>query len=243
MSTQELLQKIGFSKNETDVYLASLELGLSSAQDIAKKANIKRTTTYSVLDYLVQRGILAKTKVKGKTRFLVEPPEKLHSIITNLQEQFTKLLPELEAIYNVKPTKPKITFYEGREAIQNVYDDTLREKPDEILEWNTNKYFERFPKEHNYIQKRIELNIKARRMANRGSIWDKRHKSKDKKELSETIILPKENFNPEIEVNIYNNKIAFLNYAEEMSVIIESKAIADAMRQIYELSWIGAKTI
>jgi hypothetical protein len=48
-------------------------------------------------------------------------------------------------------------------------------------------------------------------------------------------------FNPKIEVNIYNNKIAFMNYAENMSVIIESKPIADAMRQAYELSWLGAK--
>jgi len=61
------------------------------------------------------------------------------------------------------------------------------------------------------------------------------------KELSETLILPKEIFDPQIEVNIYNNKVAFLNYAENMSVIIESKPIADAMKQAYELSWEGAK--
>ncbi len=55
--------------------------------------------------------------------------------------------------------------------------------------------------------------------------------------------MPKDKFNLDIEVNIYGNKIAFLNYPENRSVIIESKAIADAMKQVYELSWIGAKTI
>ena len=44
-----------------------------------------------------------------------------------------------------------------------------------------------------------------------------------------------------VEVNIYNDKVAFMNYADEMSVIIENKAIAEAMRQAYELSWRGAK--
>ena len=241
MEIAGLLKQLGFSKNESDVYLASLELGLSSAQDIAKKAGIKRTTAYSVLDYLVQRGVMAKTEVKNKTRFLVEPPEKLLSMITNLQSQLSKLMPELQAIYNAKPTKPKITFYEGDEAIQNVYDDTLREKPDEILEWNTEKYFERYPT-HDYIKKRVELNIKARRMASNGSKWHKKHKHLDKSELAETIIVPQNVFNPEIEVNIYNDKIAFMNYAENMSVIIESKPIAKAMKQVYELSWLGAKT-
>ena len=44
-------------------------------------------------------------------------------------------------------------------------------------------------------------------------------------------------------MNIYNNKVAFLNYAEDMSIIIESKPIADAMRQAYNLSWQGAKAV
>lgn len=137
--------------------------------------------------------------------------------------------------------KPKITFFEGENAIHSVYEDTLKEKPQEILEWNTDAFFERFPKEYGYIKKRVALHIKARRIAGKGSQWDSTHRHLDEKELSETIIVPKEKFWPEIEVNIYNDKVAFMNYAENMSVIIESKAIADAMRQAYELSWQGAK--
>ena len=46
-----------------------------------------------------------------------------------------------------------------------------------------------------------------------------------------------------IEINIYKNKVAFMNYADNMSILIDSKPIADAMRQTYELSWIGAKSL
>ena len=80
-------------------------------------------------------------------------------------------------------------------------------------------------------------------MASKNSIWHKKHKLKDQEELSKTVILPEEKFNLDIEVNIYNNKIAFMNYAENMSLIIESKPIADAMRKVYEISWLGAKQI
>ena len=183
MNINTVLSQLGFSKNESDVYLASLELGLSSAQDIAKKAGIKRTTAYSVLDYLVQRGVMAKTEVKGKTRFIVEPPEKLLQMVTNLQSDLSRLLPELQAVYNAKPAKPKIIFYEGNNAIENVYEDTLKEKPDEILEWNTDKYFAH-PISANYIKRRVELNIKARRMAGSASIWHRRGKNKDKTEYA-----------------------------------------------------------
>jgi hypothetical protein len=61
--------------------------------------------------------------------------------------------------------------------------------------------------------------------------------------LSETIAVPRKIFWPGIEVNIYANKVVFMNFAENNSVLIESKAIADAMRQAYYLSWLGAKTV
>jgi len=240
---EQILEKIGFSENESKVYLACLEKGLASAQDIAKKAGLKRTTTYSVLAYLVNRGVVAKTLVRNKTRFVAEPPEKLLNLVVEIQSNITKILPELEAIYNKNEVKPKIAFFEGEHAIHNVYEDTLKERPKEILEWNTNAFFERFPRGYNYISRRITLGIKVRRIAGKGSLWDTRHKNLDKIELAETRIVPKELFDPRIEVNIYGDKIAFMNYAENMSVIIESKAIADAMRQAYELSWRGANVI
>lgn len=242
MTINNIFKQLGFSDNEINIYLAALEMGKSSAQNIAKKAELKRTTAYSVLDYLVKRGIIAKTEEQGKTRYIAESPDKLLLIVNNLQNEIKKVLPELNARYNKNEVKPKIKFYEGGEAIQNVYDDTLREKPEEILEWNTNEYFERFPKDHAYIDKRVKLKIKARRIAGEGSIWQTKHQRYDRAELSETIIVPRDLFWPDIEVNIYNDKIAFMNYAENMSVIIESKAIARAMRQIYTLSWKGAKT-
>lgn len=240
MRFESVLTQIGLSQNEAKVYLANLETGLSSAQDIAKIAGLQRTTTYSVLSLLVKRGLVGKSQIRGKSRFVAEPPEKLLALVGSLQEQIKKALPELAAIQNKNEKKPKIIFFEGKEAIQNVYDDTLREKPSEILEWNTDLYFERFPKNYNYIDQRVSLGIKARRIAGSGSLWEREHKPYNQSELAKTKIVPREKFWPAIEVNIYNNKVAFMNYAENMSVIIESKAIADAMRQVYELSWIGA---
>jgi predicted transcriptional regulator len=244
MHINQLLQKLGFSIKEAKVYLASLELGMSSAQDVAKQAGLNRTTGYAVLNYLVNRGVMGKTKVRGKTRFVPEPPERLATLIQELDKAIKESLPELTAIYNKKETKPKITFYEGLTAVQKIYDDTLVEKPNEILEYNTNAYFEGNANvDPDYIKKRVVLGISARRISSQGSKWDTKHKYLDQKELSQTAIVPKANFDPRIEINIYNNKVAFLNYAEDMSVIIESQPIANAMRQAYELSWIGAKSV
>ncbi|MEI6144413.1 MAG: helix-turn-helix domain-containing protein, partial [Candidatus Berkelbacteria bacterium] len=71
------LKNLGFSENEAKVYLASLEMGVSSAQEIAKKADILRTTGYSVLEQLVVRGVIIKTKKNSVNRYFAESPESL----------------------------------------------------------------------------------------------------------------------------------------------------------------------
>jgi sugar-specific transcriptional regulator TrmB len=243
MSIKTILKRLGFSKNEILVYHATLELGISSAQKIAKKAGIKRTTAYPVLNTLIDRGVVSKTKEKEKTRFLAEPPQKLLFMLNEIHHDLKKALPELNAIHNRHELKPKIIFFEGEDAITAMYNDTLKEKPKEILMWLTDLYFENFIKNENYIAMRVKHDMHARRIGGSGSTWHRKNKPNDKKELSETIIVPRDYFWPGIEVNIYNDKVVFTNFTEKMCVIIENKTIADAMRQVYELSWLGAKTI
>lgn len=243
MTIKTILKQLGFSKNETLVYLATLELGISSAQTIAKKAGIKRTTAYPVLNALIERGVVSQTKERDKTRFLAEPPQKLLSMLVEIHRDLKKALPELSAIHNRHEVKPKIVFFEGEEAIEAMYNDTLKEKPKEILMWLTDLYFENFPRNENYIATRVKYGMHARRIGGSGSTWDRKNKPNDKEELSQTLIVPRDYFWPGVEINIYNNKVAFTNFAEKMCVIIENKTIAEAMRQVYELSWLGAKTV
>src|SRR3954467_1960602 len=110
MKSNQLLQKLGFSDNEIKVYLAALESGVASAQTIAQTAGVKRTTAYSVLSYLVNRGVINKTKIKGKTRFVPEPPQRLLLLVKEMEEGIKASLPELETIYNKSDVKPKVTY-------------------------------------------------------------------------------------------------------------------------------------
>jgi len=245
MQLEKLLESIGFSENESKVYLACLGAGTASAQEIAEQAGLPRTTVYSVLDYLVKRGVVAKTIEQGKTRFLAEAPEKLLNLLTELKEQVEKSLPELEALYNTSQTKPKILFYEGKGAIRRMFDDTLKQKPKEILMWNSDRYFEfdRYGHDKDYIEKRVELGIHAKRICGEGSKWALENKKKDAKELSETVVVPQKIFLQGVEINIYNEKVVFMNFAENNGVIIESKAIAETMKDVYHLSWLGSKSL
>jgi sugar-specific transcriptional regulator TrmB len=52
-----LLQEQGMSEKESLIYLVTLELGSAPASTIARKANIKRVTTYAILRDLERQQI------------------------------------------------------------------------------------------------------------------------------------------------------------------------------------------
>ena len=59
---------LGFSGNEIKVFLSLAEVGKSPASLIAKRVHIPRTTAYSVLDKLVERGVVS-IEHKGSSTF------------------------------------------------------------------------------------------------------------------------------------------------------------------------------
>lgn len=234
----QTLENLGFSRNEAKMYLAALEAGTASAQTIAAKARLKRTTVYSLLDALIAKGFVVETKESGKTRYVAESPENLVQTFERYQQNLHKALPELKAIHNTKAVKPKVQFFEGRDGILKIYEDTIREKPNVILELNTSELFtalpENFPKE--YVAERLKHHIRAQRLAPEDKHWTA-HKANDAKEISETKLLPPEQFAIPVEINVYNDKVAVMSYSDEMGLIIESKGIAQAMRTVYTLLW------
>lgn len=237
MNIELILNNLGLSQNEAKVYLATLEMGVSSAQDIAHKAEVIRTTGYAVLDRLVDKNLVYKTKEGDKTKYVAESPRNLIKRFEGYQQQLTDSLPELQAIYNKHETKPKIIFFEGKQGIKDIYADTIKERPKEILEYNTSKMVTVFPGlPEEYLADRKKYKIKAKRIAPNDEFWSERAK-KDKKEMSKTILLPEDEFTIPVEINIYNNKLAIVSYIDEMGVIIESESIANAMKKIYGLLW------
>ena len=56
---QHELTQLGFTEEESKVYLAALELGGSYASGIAKKAGVPRVNCYHTLDKLVRKGVMS----------------------------------------------------------------------------------------------------------------------------------------------------------------------------------------
>ena len=240
------LQDIGLSKEEVNIYLAGLELGESAVQDIAKKAGIKRPTAYLIIDNLIKKSLFYQT-FKGKKRlFGAQNPKDLEVELKRKAHELTKIMPELNSIYNTLEFKPKVRFYEGVAGTMAVYNDMLDLTPEngEMLSFAGMKnLFDTLPKEFatDYFTRRIKKNIKPKIIAidtEESREWVKNAEE----EMREIILIPENQSNFSGDIEIYGDRVALISYKENfMTIVIESKEIANMQRLMFNLIWNNLK--
>lgn len=240
MADIKTLKEFGLTDNEAKVYLACLELGTATVQGLGKKAGVKRTTVYTTIEGLKQKGVISQTKKAKKTFFVAEGPQRLVQLSERRLQQLKKMLPELKSIYNLAGAKPKLMFYEGREGYLAVYEDILKEKPKEFL---TLSSYDDFYKhldpvyEESWTKQRIAkgirlrwLNFKTKRVAE--------YAAEGKKALRQIRYLPKK-FPFTSTMFIYKGKVAIVSgkQKEFMAVVIEHAEFYETFKQIFEMLW------
>ena len=123
-----LFTVLGFSKNEIKVFLSLAEIGKSPASLIAKRVSIPRTTAYSVLDKLVERGVVSIEHKGSSTFYTANPPESLLRIVEQQKaeveekENAVKDLVELVTPFfkGTNYSIPKLQFFEGDKNVRNL---------------------------------------------------------------------------------------------------------------------------
>lgn len=238
------LQQLGLSEKEAKVYLASLELGSSAVQEIARKAGVNRPTTYVQIESLMKRGLMSSV-TRGKKRYFgAESPEQLIRLletkekeIKNKKEGFKKFLPELKTIFDLSEEKPKVRFFEGREGFKSMQRDVLLTETDTLEEFipldDAYKVFPPSPEDHRSKVDKKFKDIKRRIIytSKKGDILP----SGGNEEVS--FISPEE-FPFNTEIVIYGPKVALLSYKGKLiGVIIENKEIANSLKSIFNLAW------
>ena len=126
----QLLQQLGFTKKEAEIYLALLRRGKAMPASIAKETGVNRATVYSITKSLIKKGIISED-LGGKTLYLVARPVKdLSHILKKEKEELEKkeeiissAIGELSIITtNTTYSIPKIRFVEESDIEKHLYD-------------------------------------------------------------------------------------------------------------------------
>ena len=241
----ETLAELGFEEKEIEVYLAAIEKVPISILELARKTKIKRTSIYNFHDHMIESGLIEKMVVGKRTLYAAAHPKDLPRFLERKMELLSSIIPDLSMLYGKSGSvKPKIRFYEGIEAIKNIYSDIIAKD----MEGQLMLYYSNFEEEYkafsNYFievftERRIERKVRVQGIMS-SSAYAEKHTQKNKRELRESITLPAEEFPIYSTVIIYNNKIAIISFGDErVGIVVESKHIADTQRSIFNLAWHG----
>jgi sugar-specific transcriptional regulator TrmB len=233
------LQGIGFTEKEALVYLALMELGSGTVTDIAQRAKLKRSIIYIILEGLIKRGYVSEIPGTKINRYVAAEPTKIFNDLKNQVSDFKNLLPSFLAIYNKTTWKPKINYFEGKEGIISVFRQTEQAKeayyisnmasmtkqiPEEVERW-VDFFQNKTPK--NYICKQILTNtpadIKFAKLSQNKNVKFK--------------FLPKDK-TLDMDISLFNNKVALTSLEDKLFiVVIESTALYNSMKTIFDLLW------
>lgn len=246
---KDSLVSLGLSDKEASVYLALLELGRSTVSKISRHADVNRATGYVILDSLVNMSLAHISGKEPKQEYTAESPDNLVQLLREKKTRAEEALAtaeglalKLKSIQKVED-RPQVKFYEGIEGMKQVYEDTLTSKETirafASVEDVHSLFGNYFP---TYYKRRAGKGISIRAVFPDTPASIERSRL-DNEEARESILVPKDMYEFHPEINIYDNKIMIASWREKLGIIIESAEIADAMKKVFELAWIGAKTV
>lgn len=246
------LSAFGLTEKEIDLYKLLLSKGELSAGVIVKESKLKRATVYQSLYSLQKKEIISQTEIGGKIHFKLEPPTKLLELandqLRNFEEsqrQLMGVMTSLNSQYILAVEKPVIAAFEGIEGLKEIYNDTLAVgKPiyaaltaDEI-DPELKKWLDTV-----YVKKRAEHKITAYVLVAEGE-KAKEYTSRNKEAFRETKLVDKKRYPFMHEIDIYGEKVAFINYRtgkKLLGIVIHHPQISATMKALFDIAWNGVK--
>jgi sugar-specific transcriptional regulator TrmB len=244
MKNINTLQQFGLSENEAKVYLAGLEIGQATIQELAQKSQVKRTTIYTIIEGLKEKGLMSQIKRGSKTFLVAENPQNLLAYSERRHQALKEVLPELKSIYNISWVKPKVRFFEGEEGYLAVYENILKEHPKEILAIASYENFMQHVDsqyEEEWTRRRIEKGIKLRWLDFKTQKVVQRTIETQKAQRA-IRFLPKE-FHFTSSMFIYGDKIVIVSgkNKEFVAIVIENSEFHQMLGQLFEMIWAVSK--
>ncbi len=251
----EKLRAAGLEEKEAIIYAYILAHGGSYPSAIAEYTKINRTTVYKILTKLCVQGIIGEIENKKKLFYIPESAERFMRTARyrkeraeDAYEKARKMVPELEGLLQVYATKPKVTFYEGKDAVIEAYISQVDGTGNyELCAFANTSHLEDFlPKKvfKDYIKTKEKKRITARGIIpateRTKHFLDKTHATIKTTYKPKIRYVPEQLFPFEGEIIIYQkNKVQFIKFdpTYPISVIVEDTTIHNMMKMIFELAW------
>lgn len=246
---EELLREIGLTNYETRVYLALLDLGKSTTNQILKKAELNTGKIYDILDSLSNKGFVSIVTENGVKNFSPADPQRIYQYIekkketVNLYEKsLDEFIPKILEKINNKKENIKIEIFTGNEGYKTASLKEIRRYKEGaklyVLGVLTEKKYPKIVHSfymENVQPKRVLKNVKVRKIFSEEA-------RKEKQYIEKGSQIKYIQYSSPITMNIIGDLTILEIFSSEIIMIaIESKEIAQSFIDQFELIWKLAK--
>ncbi|MBN2051908.1 hypothetical protein JW756_00215 [Candidatus Woesearchaeota archaeon] len=243
-----ILEQIGLTRSEIKVYLALLELGVTTTGPIVNKSGASSSKIYEILDRLIKKGLVSYIR-KGKTKnFEAAPPSRILDYFKEKDEeldrqrkQVEQLLPELEIKRQLSKHQEEATIYKGMKGVETAFYDALKlmKKGETFYVYGIpprsdkiNYFFVKWNKE------RAKLGIKAKQLFNE-SARGELQALPENNPLSQIKVMQQDQVMP-VGINIFNDQVILFPSETEkqpLLIVINNKEIAQSFKTQFDIFW------
>lgn len=250
MDVERILEDIGLTKNEIRLYVALLELGLTTTGPLIRATRIHTSKVYDGLVRLAEKGLVSHVIKENTKYFKAVAPERLLDFLESKKKQLAeqeesirKILPQLKLKQELIGDETEAEVFMGWKGTETVYKlmrDTLR-KGDMNYVFGASKgedeeQVKRFFTKH--LKLLAEKGIKQRIIYNESARGNIPENLKHPKLFRVRHLL---NTTP-AEINLWADKVMIVILTRKPTVVlISNKSVADSFRQYFDVMWAIAK--
>jgi predicted transcriptional regulator len=228
-----VLYGLGFSHDESLVFLCLVEHGAASVAFTARKTKLSRTTVYKSLEALINKKRIRKTSPKRRTLYEAVDPGTFITELEEMSRQGIQELYQLSAKHKGSLFIPVVSMHEGQAEIHSIYEDIITTLP------RGGTYFRYTSRrdEHGVTPLyQVHKNTKEIERLVITSLKKADLKEQDANRFIKTV--PKDfAFDDNVTLLIYGQKIAYIDYNSMTGTVIESPQLARFQEKIFKLLW------
>lgn len=238
------VQALGLNDKEAKVYVATLFIGPAAVMKIAEQADVKRATAYVILEQLAEMGLVSESTEANKTVYLAEDPEALKrwldrqkQVVAERQEALADLSSELLSVRRTEDKDaPVVRFYRGAEGIASVFAESVRKSKFKDVVYGFTDQDEAKKIMPNHAKKSPAARLK-KKISSKVLYWSTQEELSPSVKLLREVKKLKEP--PLADISLYTDRASLVSYhgQDAVAIVIESKEIVGALRQLFELAW------
>lgn len=248
------LQKLGFTRNEANVYMAALKLGACSVQQLASSTGLNRITVHSICEKFERIQVIHSSYEGNRRKIIPMDPEYLQNILkaeedvlNEKRQSLAGIMPSMREMFRRQSRGMQITTFKGEQGYERMCNDILNAGVQNTMEYASidalNKVIGPYVLT-DYLPRKRKLQIHTRFLyvdtPYAREYIQKQYMDYKDPAPAEVKFISQDEFAMDSFFVLYADKLAIFTPSTLDGVIIKDQAIVDAMTPFYNFVWNGA---